>query len=575
VASAHVPTSAALEAFALADDETRDVDPQGRVEIETTVQVRSATAREIDIRIMPWGEVIETVGGTEEFARGAFDVPDPSTVLLIPPEHERRLGLGHAGDVALAIHPAGRGINFEDRPDGAWMTFKVARTQAGDEILALAEDGITRGASVEFTQVPGGTEITRRNGRRHFIRRKAQLDGVTPTYRPAYRGAQIVAVRTAEGDTTMPEATEAPVAAQAPTFDYDRLAEAITSARSAADSGQTEVVSRLLERLERLEEQARSSFTVPTPEPAPERPGLGDWGWTALRLLTGDHIPDREMRTVADFITTDNAGIVPDAYMSELIGVIQPMRPFLESTRRVPTPASGTTIKFPKITQRPTTAVQSTEKTELSSTKTVITTSDYSVVSVGGYGDLSVQLLKRTDRSFLALYLELLAEAYATDCDDQALRALFDEIGGVGAASALDPEALSLGAAFQATYDAMKRPPDTIWLSTEAVGAFIDAKQGTGGANIPLYSNITANFTAGNAPAGLISGLRPVHVPALDAHGCFALVGPSRGFAWAEDGTYTLQVDVPAKAGRDVGVIGMIWPMAIYPDAFTAFNVAS
>ena len=152
-------------------------------------------------------------------------------------------------------------------------------------------------------------------------------------------------------------------------------------------------------------------------------------------------------------------------------------------------------------------------------------------------------------------------------------RSLFNAIGGVGGATALDPENLNLGDAFVTSFDAIRRPPDTIWLSTQAVGEFIDAKATT--TNQPLYNALRTSATAAGGIEGTISGLRAVHVPTLDAHGAYAIVGPSSGFAWAEDGTYTLQVDVPAKAGRDVALVGLLWPAPWYPAAFTAYNVAS
>ena len=183
------------------------------------------------------------------------------------------------------------------------------------------------------------------------------------------------------------------------------------------------------------------------------------------------------------------------------------------------------------------------------------------------------RIIKRSSPSFLNLWMELLAEAYAIESEDQALLALFNSIGGVGAGTALDPENLSLGAAFVSSFDAIRRPPDTIWLSTQAVGEFIDAKATT--TNAPLYPGLSASAVAAGGITGVISGLRPVHVPSLDAHGAYAIVGPSNGFAWAEDGTYTLQVDVPSKAGRDVALVGMLWAAPWYPAAFTAYNVAS
>jgi len=289
--------------------------------------------------------------------------------------------------------------------------------------------------------------------------------------------------------------------------------------------------------------------------------------------MTGERIPEVQMRTLDDVITTDNAGVVPPTYLTELIGVIDKSRPFLSTTRRLETPATGMKLTVPVITQRPTAAKQSSEKAEVSSQKTIITAEDFNAVTIAGAGDLSIQLIKRSSPSFLNLWVDLLAEAYAIESEDEALLALFAAIGGVGSGNPLNPSNLSLGSAFTASFDAIRRPPDTIWLSTAAVGEFIDAKATT--TNQPLYPGLRASATAAGGIEGVISGLRPVHVPALDAHGAYAIVGPSSGFAWAEDGTYTLQVDVPSKAGRDVALVGMLWPCPWYPAAFSAYNVAS
>src|SRR5690242_15471675 len=176
-------------------------------------------------------------------------------------------------------------------------------------------------------------------------------------------------------------------------------------------------------------------------------------------------------------------------------------------------------MTVPVITQRPLAGKQATEKSEVSSRKTIISSEDFNAVTIAGAGDLSLQIIKRSSPSFLNLWIELLGEAYAIESEDQAITALFNAIGGVGGATALDPENLNLGDAFVTSFDAIRRPPDTIWLSTQAVGEFIDAKATT--TNQPLYNALRTSATAAGGIEGTISGLRAVHVPTLDAHGAY------------------------------------------------------
>jgi hypothetical protein len=230
------------------------------------------------------------------------------------------------------------------------------------------------------------------------------------------------------------------------------------------------------------------------------------------------------------------------------------------------------TMHVPKITQRPIVGIQSDEKGDVQSRETHITDETFNAVTKAGGGDLSLQVLKRSDPSFLDLYLRLLAEAYAMDTEAEAIEALLGD-SEVNDGLTLNPAETGLGDAFVTSFDAIRRGPDTIWLSSAAVGAFIDAVSPVTG--MPMYSSITADFSVPGGISGTIKGLRPVHVPELGAQGADVIIGPSSGFAWAEDGTYTLQVDVPAKAGRDVALVGILWFAPYYPGAFSVYDLES
>jgi hypothetical protein len=52
------------------------------------------------------------------------------------------------------------------------------------------------------------------------------------------------------------------------------------------------------------------------------------------------------------------------------------------------------------------------------------------------------------------------------------------------------------------------------------------------------------------------------------------LIGPARGFAWAESAEMELQADNPGKAGRDVALVRMVWFAPLHPAAFTSYALA-
>jgi phage head maturation protease len=537
-------------------DTTTDVDRYfdalDDVADRSVIKLRSKAKREIEMRLLPWEVPTLTRDGPEVHLRGSFDGVDPAEVVL-QLEHEDP--------------PAGKGIAYENRPDGAWMLFRASETQRGDDILTLAEDGVTRGVSVTFTDLPGGTEVHTRGGRRLRVVHHARLRAVSTTWRPSWAEAAVLAVRS-EG-STMPDAGSALVPAE-PVINIDTtaIAEVVGQIGARLDA-QT---ATLAEFRHEVAERSRADIVIPgiAAQPA-EGTTRGDWLSMALRVMSGERIPQEQLRAWSDLITTDNLGVVPPAHMSEMIGVISAARPFLSTTRQLNLPASGMSLILPQLITRPTVGIQATEKTLITSTETSITPATFSPVTIAGGGDISLQLLRRSDPSYLTLYLELLAEALSANAESTAIAALLAT--AVDDGGTIDPELLALGDAWATSYGAMKQGPDTIWMSSAAIGAFIDAKAST--TNQPLYSDLRADFTAAGGVGGSISGLRPVHVPALDATAVDVLVGNHNGFAWGEDGAYQLSVDVPQKLGRDVALASIFFFAPLYPASFTKFALGA
>jgi uncharacterized protein len=138
--------------------------------------------------VLPWGIEARVVDAgrlvTETFERGALAGTDPGRVPLTA-THPRDAG----------TLPIGRTLTIEDRADAAWGEWLVSDTMIGNEVLALARDGVPLGLSIGFEEVPGGSRWSA--DRQRVVRTRAELDHIAVVRQPAYVGAGVAGVREA------------------------------------------------------------------------------------------------------------------------------------------------------------------------------------------------------------------------------------------------------------------------------------------------------------------------------------------------------------------------------------------
>jgi phage head maturation protease len=136
--------------------------------------------------LLPWGVEARVVDQgrlvVETFARGALEGTDPARVPLTA-THPRDAG----------TLPIGVMVEFEERADAAHGAWHVSDTMIGNEVLALARDGVPLGLSVGFAEGPGGSRWSA--DRQRVVRTRAALDYVAVVRVPAYQGAGVVGVR--------------------------------------------------------------------------------------------------------------------------------------------------------------------------------------------------------------------------------------------------------------------------------------------------------------------------------------------------------------------------------------------
>jgi hypothetical protein len=213
-------------------------------------------------------------------------------------------------------------------------------------------------------------------------------------------------------------------------------------------------------------------------------------------------------------------------------------------------------ISFPSVTVRPDTGKQVAEKTDIPSRATNIAASSANVATYGGGEDIAVQVIQRTDPSYLAIVNELYAEELAIDMDTDAIATATAAVpvGNVVPLSAAAPQDFNkqLAAAARIIFGG-RAVFDTMVVGLDVWAAFAGATDSEGR---PLFPNASpmnpVGYTSLTSTVGNARGMTLVVDPNMDP--ATGIGGWSRAFTTLYSGVQTLRADNPSKLGVDYAV---------------------
>lgn len=280
-------------------------------------------------------------------------------------------------------------------------------------------------------------------------------------------------------------------------------------------------------------------------------------------------------RALVDVTTADVPGIVPPVWIRTLADTIITAMPFVSAFSQAPLPDVGMTLTYPKIATRPLVGKQTAEKTDIPSRKTTITSATAPVVTYGGGEDVSVQVLQRTDPSYLGLMLELYAEQMAIVTDVDAVNAA---ISALGAAMPLGTAPAGWNAALANVIAGIlttsRLMPNVFVMGTAMWAGFAGAADTTGR---PLFPNASpanpVGRTSFDSTSGDVRGLTFVVDPALPTTS--GIIGHTSAFTSLLGPVQTLSADNVSKLGTDYAVFRFAAFAVRRPDAAKIVTIAS
>ena len=450
----------------------------------------------------------------------------------------------------------GRMISHEVTPMGIVAKFKVARTTAGDDVLALAQDGLKSGLSI------GASIDQYENKENQVYVTKASIVEVSVVDTPAFAEAQIT-------DVAAQKADETEVTANSASDEQTNQTES-----EVTSMANPEEVTPVVETAPEVAVEASKAVQAPVAYAKPRvnvNVTAGEYAKAQFNALQGNN-DARDLVAAIDAATTsENIGVVPPTYLRDLIGIIDNSMPFADSLEQGVLPNSGMKFYRPVIGTQATTAVTA-EAVEFDSTDTTITSKEIDVVKIAGANKVSVELLDRSDPAYLDVLLRELAASWAQKADAYA------------ASIALAGAAVSTGGTLYAaiadgiadSYAVLRKTPNRFLADT---GNFAELLAAVDGSQRPLFAAAAPQNAAGlmtqGSTAGTIAGLGLVVDPNFDTGtGVKGVIYSSDAATMYKSSAFQLRTNVVSTGEVEIGIYGYVATCAKYPTAFRNLTVA-
>jgi HK97 family phage prohead protease len=501
----------------------------------------SEERREISGKIVPLGtgEIGHTNLGAYTFAANSIEIADPSKIKLLS-QHDLK-------------KPIGRMTAAEVREDGIYATFKLSRSSGGNDALIMAQEGLVTGLSI-------GAEI---------IASKPSKDGYTVVSAARLKEVSLVTVPAFASSEILEIAAEEVIPAEEtqPESEPDTVEETTQAEAPAVEAAAVEAARPTVAAMHYTTPRLNLNITA------------GQYAKAQLNASRGD-ADARELVAALQVATVaENTGMVPPTYLKDVIGIIDSSRPFIDSIERAALPASGMKIFTPKLGTQA--AVDLTaEGAEFASADTTVTFQEDDVVKFAGAGVLDLELVDRSDPSFLDLYLRELAASYAQKTDQYAAKIAADGSSDSSSSTIYKAIAKSIADSF----GVMRQTPNNLLVATSGGHDNVDFASLLGevdNTGRPLYAaaapmNANGLITQGSTN-GTIAGLNLVVDPNYTGGTSNIKVGlvyPTMAMRFHESGTLQIRTNVVANGQLEIGIYGYVAVVNRYPAAFRAVQVA-